>query len=634
MATYWVDPYVYSSNGGIHGTVTVGSGTYASPWSPANITVAGNLTVLLDGDEIRIKGLPESEFFEATSNAYTSLGNVTLGGVQYTHTYNRTSAHNNKFARAQASDSELVYFVFDNSSQSLLTTYSASTWYAGFPTMNVAYGYFLLKDRFTLNNTTLGTTNRTLFNNTTANITITAGWTSETVQDGVTIWYANQSSVLGSTQTWGPSSQWIDFECANLIIGCPDSINININSNSAKFKSLAASSYAVSAGRFNNIVAGRSTGSHKSNAGNLFIDQFMAGGTASTTITPRASATNFDHRVQIPYYIGGQSATNIQASRPATTNNILTTITLTKGYGNATPININSNQSLNQGNLKIKLNDNYEFISTASPSLSMSVGGAPANFLEEIGIPKNTPPYPSGILYNIIGGFSTTPSNDQNYLGPQVGNIIADYRSEFKKPLISSVYKTAIRNLVIESPGETSLETLTAVPGIFTQVPIYGSPRKVNIFNETQQYKPLQLMSPTIRGPAAVIYNSANFSNKLTWKILGRANGFVYADTYALPLPSYASNNISFSTTFDTNTDPGANIIVRLYGFSQTQSNVIPLANVTGVAIGNVVYANIILTSANLATSAITSLYGVVDVQKTTTANAEIAFNPMIVSQV
>lgn len=73
MAIYWVDPYISSTNGPIHGTTdtTTRNGTYASPWSLVDLTTAAKLTGLLAGDEVRFKGLAEATFFP-TAAAFTS----------------------------------------------------------------------------------------------------------------------------------------------------------------------------------------------------------------------------------------------------------------------------------------------------------------------------------------------------------------------------------------------------------------------------------------------------------------------------------------------------------------------------------------------------------------------------------
>ena len=59
MAIYWVDPYIESYSGGIHGTSNTSSktGTYAAPWSFTDVLTTGvstgnfpNSTTLTSGD--------------------------------------------------------------------------------------------------------------------------------------------------------------------------------------------------------------------------------------------------------------------------------------------------------------------------------------------------------------------------------------------------------------------------------------------------------------------------------------------------------------------------------------------------------------------------------------------------------
>jgi len=626
MAIYWVDPYVWSPNGGIHGTVSVGNGTYANPWSIANIISSTDMAVLETGDEIRIKGLPESEFFNNPASTLT-LSNVIINSVSYTSTYTLLNTTSNRVGRAQADDGEIFYFT--QVQNALYTTYGVSTWYPAVPTLNAAYGYYAMNTRYVLSNTSLGTTTRTLFNNTNANITITAGWTSETVNDGMTIWFANSTSVHGSTTTFGTLRSIID--APNLIIGLTNASQhvLTVNADTLSLKALAGPNYAASSSRFNLQVGISTTGSHTSTCGNVNIPcAFWGGSWSSTSVSITSSNTNFDHTVTIPFISGGFSGMSLSIARRANNPNLNTTIYLRKLYSDYA---LTLSPPAQAGNTLIVFNNDWEFI--AKNAVPMTVNKL--NFSEVINPTTKKAPFPNGIIYNVFGNSSlTSPAVNQNYLGPQVGNLLCDASSILKLATVSTTYKTAFKNLQIINPGETSLETLTSTPLTFTTIPIYGSPWKVNIFNETNTFKQSQLLSPTTTGRAALVYNSNNFGGKLTWKITGASNGLIYADTFSLPLPSYASNNISFSTTFDTSNDPGANVVVRLHGFSQSRSNVIPLANVTGTYIGNVVYANTIMTSSFLTGNLISSLFAVVEVTKTSNSNAEIAFNTMTVSQV
>ena len=70
MATYWVDPYIDTTKGGIHGTTstTTRNGNYATPFGltelfSANAITALNGTSLSAGDEIRLKGQPLTDFY-------------------------------------------------------------------------------------------------------------------------------------------------------------------------------------------------------------------------------------------------------------------------------------------------------------------------------------------------------------------------------------------------------------------------------------------------------------------------------------------------------------------------------------------------------------------------------------------
>lgn len=70
MTVYWVDPYLDTSNGGIHGTTgTARSGTYSNPWGFNDIigTVADptniNGTNVTSNDEIRLKGQSLASYY-------------------------------------------------------------------------------------------------------------------------------------------------------------------------------------------------------------------------------------------------------------------------------------------------------------------------------------------------------------------------------------------------------------------------------------------------------------------------------------------------------------------------------------------------------------------------------------------
>jgi hypothetical protein len=70
MTVYWVDPYIDTPKGGIHGTTstTTRNGNYATPFGltelfGANALIHLNGTSLYSGDEIRLKGQPLTDFY-------------------------------------------------------------------------------------------------------------------------------------------------------------------------------------------------------------------------------------------------------------------------------------------------------------------------------------------------------------------------------------------------------------------------------------------------------------------------------------------------------------------------------------------------------------------------------------------
>ena len=74
MAVYWVDPYLDTPNGGIHGTTGTGrTGTYSNPWGFAELYVTAGQPNSIGGtnvtstDEIRLKG-------QSLSSYYTNIG--------------------------------------------------------------------------------------------------------------------------------------------------------------------------------------------------------------------------------------------------------------------------------------------------------------------------------------------------------------------------------------------------------------------------------------------------------------------------------------------------------------------------------------------------------------------------------
>ena len=99
MTVYWVDPYIDTAKGGIHGTTstTTRNGNYATPFGlaelfSANVITALNGTSLSPLDEIRLKGQPLTDFYYnigTTGNTIdiTSVSSSSLNYASADHSY-------------------------------------------------------------------------------------------------------------------------------------------------------------------------------------------------------------------------------------------------------------------------------------------------------------------------------------------------------------------------------------------------------------------------------------------------------------------------------------------------------------------------------------------------------------------
>ena len=92
MATYWIDPYIDTPIGGIHGTTdtTTRSGSYSAPWGmddifAGNAQTAINGTTLASGDEVRFKGLSLSSYYYniGTTGNKIPINGATTNGLGF-----------------------------------------------------------------------------------------------------------------------------------------------------------------------------------------------------------------------------------------------------------------------------------------------------------------------------------------------------------------------------------------------------------------------------------------------------------------------------------------------------------------------------------------------------------------------
>jgi hypothetical protein len=209
MAIYWCDPYINAPIGGIHGTTstTIRNGTYESPFNFYDIcsnTNSINGVTLLDGDEIRLKGLAFNDFLydtgtpnkkiSVTRNAYYRKNVISAHQTGFNNWLNTLS---NKRGVIVAWDNNLIgdnKFTF---AQTALSSTSAVV--SGAPSQYFPLsGYWSAVDsqdiscvdkNYCISYTQIDNTGRYVLSAKPSSgvITYTDGWTSSTTRGGHTL---------------------------------------------------------------------------------------------------------------------------------------------------------------------------------------------------------------------------------------------------------------------------------------------------------------------------------------------------------------------------------------------------------------------------------------------------------------
>lgn len=247
MTVYWIDPFLEASTQG-NGTTDTSTenGTYAAPFSFSQLRNTGGAVIgsangvnFADGDELRIKGLPFSTLFESKGNvySYSSSSSLTFHPL-------RPVTGNSSFD-ATISDTKSSIFAFQNSDiGSFFPGWSHPAFFAAYYTsdgttqLDAAIGQF----GYAVIHTQLGHTSASgsgievfrlkpaytnLFNQGTTRyywmqmqhkIKITAGWTSETAQEGYSILEAFQTGNYDYFYLNGNYLSKTHFDCERLLV--------------------------------------------------------------------------------------------------------------------------------------------------------------------------------------------------------------------------------------------------------------------------------------------------------------------------------------------------------------------------------------------------------------------------------
>ncbi len=233
MAIWWLDPYIEAAVGGVHGTTdtTTRNGSYSAPFAFSDVvstsssaTTSINGQSIADGDELRLKGLDYQSFLYNTSTTDNKLDvtyhtpyRFNVGSSEHqTQWDNWLTAHDNMnynhgvvmyydpnivgthkwlFQNIDIDASNILLGESHSSSQNSL----AWGWHEGLQKSTGAWQISMFNPDYIIDRSSTSST-QYYFPQTQYNVTITDGWTSETVRDGVTFIVDENSS--GGNKFW------------------------------------------------------------------------------------------------------------------------------------------------------------------------------------------------------------------------------------------------------------------------------------------------------------------------------------------------------------------------------------------------------------------------------------------------
>lgn len=600
MAIYWVDPYLDSSGGGIHGTTSSGGGTYASPWKLTNLLYNGDskLPSINSGDELRFKGLPFDDFF-GSSQSFIHAPEAADGrpsdyywqhpDVEGQFMYMKKRHTGERFYKSQnnQSSTDRLYF----------PSYSG-TWYERFPSPDKAFGVRIMPASKSISDTAIYTANtnsstrqwlhKDRFGSTSAaGLTITAGWVSETSQTGgMTIIHINNDRQSSSNNYWGGSSSshagYINWDCRDtLIISASERYCSNyLYGNDIKLEAFKGSNYQP--GYTNYIFA----------HGDVDVGHYGGGGYNRVnmyTYAYNGTYTGYDttkhtRNLNLDRFSGGYNNQDLYCYFPhsshissysdsTTTRTVNVTLNKTCGHGSWQIYNANS--SSYPGNLHITFPDGYNHVKYYSMGGHTIYNFKPGTqtVTQTIGTPDpNVPMFstsPDRNQYVIensgYAGMGATPPSNAT-IGSTVNGsnnyiLQSDVNNIFAGSLTSSPYRSIMTELQL---ADSSLEDMVGNPLSFTNSPGSLSNHKVTVLTNNKDYRPLTLMSPGNYNSGASIaqFNSPANNNKLVWHFFNDNNGKEYGDHYAIQIPDYSTNDLRI--TCDVTHPDGMDIEVRL----------------------------------------------------------------------
>ena len=658
MAIHWCDPYLNTSTGGIHGTTTSGQssgdGSYASPWSLTELNNQTNYSGWSDGDELRFKGLVEDAFFPPANSSTFKQSNQTTDyslRTDYNGYYQPslyfTSGDDHKLVKLKQQDRGAVtgktfYYKHHNtSSDRIRTIVNDGTWYPNLCPIDVSNGYIPLDDRYQITVNINGGSTGEILRYITARIIITAGWTSETQQNGITVLDANSTSVFGSTCYWGTQTNHATYPAP--IWDCLDTLIMSRYRSSGtwyvfgavvKFKAIAdaGQNYSVwtmhSGANANANTANMPAGY---NMGDISIDSLVAVNSQFNLYGAQNSPHLTEPTLDISFWCDyGASQDRIYPYM----DNIKYKLKEYYGYSCfAFGLSYAPIIELADGwNLEVADNSPAGFLFNSSLSAERRsniannalIGTRGDSYLTLSGgtwsFTKEASMYLYYIFqYNVVEGIKGTNTNDKIFCSTGL----------FEQIQYTSLFQNSGFIESLDTKG-VALEDTTISPIEFTLSNVYPWQLRLNVRQEPGKMLPVTMLQPTSTGYAAMLYNSPNFNYKKAVRFFTQTNGKTYVDVVAYDMPTFSSN-VTFNAEYTTTSTPGVTLNNKLYLYDTSTERFVQVANVSGSVNGTTITCNTTLSSSTLTNKA-GLLIVAHEFTKTSADTSEVAYNSVTVT--
>ena len=659
MAIIWVDPYLDTVNGGIHGTTGSGSGTYASPysWWDMNGDNALSTSSINEGDEIRIKGLSDSSFWNVTGRAYSSTSND--GNEDYRW---YVGSDTNQFLKVTGLyNNNPEYYCYTHTTNYIRGVRDVSTWWAAYPKLDTNAGYDVFNTNYRITNPNSKQTNTAPFDYRIANYgsfssnpaKVTAGWTSETQQNGITYIVLDPSydcyfGYNSNSNSYSYNRFWVDCE-DTLVLASGYSRYMAIYAADLAVKALVSCNYApgyyqrVSSGQDNDPSNLTDWTTTSVKPGRMLIGQAIHGAYQEYRAYALKSAGNttyspdvFIDTIMHGYYKFYLDAANITTptSDTATLN-----FRLKKFFGEY-GLEIRD-QGSGDANIILTIENDFEYETRRSGGIEFRYGINVVN--ESIGTIDSTDvPQFSSNTYSYYDG-----DIGFNYLSIPARRSITDSTVYKLYCNSNSILKSAsfnvethgiwINELVIENAGET-IDTVSSSPASSIAPPLStyqdSSGNKLFVAYESTSNNAVNLIphayaSNNNSAPVAIEYKSPSaFSGKTCWRLFGTSNGYSYKQMYRLELPNFsnATSDYTFETFFNTTASPGVDITINLYAYGLS-SGLTVFKTFTPTVSGTTISFSDTFSPGELKAGLVSQLFAEVVMTKTSTANCSVAFN-------